>query len=177
MQALLQHLVKICRFSKPADDSGQFPVQQVEYMDKVGTAFTMMPYGLHANIPENYLGIIFQIGAQENNRIAFPLSSKERIRDLKPGEIVLYHPEKKTFIHLKENGDIDVDTQSNVNIKSPIINLDGDVTITGKCDIGGDAAVTGALTQNNIDVGSLHNHNQGNDSGGNVEQPTLGVNP
>ena len=80
-----------------------------------------------------------------------------------------------------------VTATSAVTVIAPDIQLTGDVNITGKLDVSSittlagavlassTLAVTGALTQGGTDIGKNHTHSQDNDSGGNTEQDTGGV--
>lgn len=194
MRALLNDLIKLCRFSKRESDTGQFPIQQVEYLEKTGDSFVVLPYGMHANIPADFLGLL--LSAKEQDRFVIPLSSKERVHPVASGELVLFHPVTGSKVHFKNNGDIDIETAADINatcnninvsaaakatVTAPDIALIGDVAITGTLSISdavtaaSSVAVAGALTQGGKDVGKDHTHSQGNDSGGNTEQNTGGV--
>lgn len=174
---LLRNLIKLCRFSKTESDSAQFPVQQVSYLDKAGDALVAMPYGSHANIPENALGALFQISEQEQNRAVLPISPGDRPHPIESGEVVYFHPATGTKIHFKSSGDIDISTIANLNIvaatqvqiTAPNISLIGSVTVSGSL------AVSGTLSQGGKDVGKDHTHAQPNDGAGDAEANTTGV--
>jgi len=82
-------------------------------------------------------------------------------------------------------GQIDVTAGTLINETAPTINLNGNVNISGLCtmlggfiasggsggQMNGDLHTNGALTNNGVNVGSSHSHNQANDSAGNSEQP------
>jgi phage baseplate assembly protein gpV len=161
-----------------------------------------MPYGSHANVPEDFMAVLFQLSAQEQNRVVLPISIFERPHPIGSGEVVYYHPVTGSQIHFKNNGDIDVTTKANVNVScdnanvtcltkatvtAPNIDLIGNVSITGTLDVGGvsnfaanviaqaNVAVSGALTQGGTDVGKNHGHSQGSDSRGDAQVNTGGV--
>lgn len=190
MPGLLRNMIKLCRFSKRGSDAGQFPIQQVEYLEKAGDAFVVFPYGMHGNIPPDFLGLLF--AAQEQNRFVIPLSAKERIHPVASGEVVFFHPVTGAKIHFKNNGDIDISTAADINatcaninvtattkatVTAPSIDLTGNVSITGDLSVSGatgltgavtalsTVAVTGALTQGGTDVGKNHTHPAGTPPG------------
>lgn len=203
MKGLLFNLIKLCRFSKKETDATQFPIQQVEYLEKAGDSFVVLPYGVHANIPEDFLGLL--LSAQEQNRFVMPLSSKERIHPVESGEVVFFHPVTKSKIHFKNNGDIDIETEADINVICANANITASEDINAICDninvtaatkatvtapesefvgnvtISGDLTVTGAttlsdeVTSNGKDISDTHTHPQGPDSDSNTQQNTGGV--
>lgn len=202
MLGSFRNLIKLCRFSKNESDNGNAPLQQVEYLGKAVDAIVVMPYGSHANIPEDFMAVLLQLSTQEQNRVVLPLSLVERPHPIESGEVVYYHPITGSKIHFKNNGDIDITTEANVNVNcdnanvtcltkatvtAPNIDLTGDVNITGTLDVSGistfasnvvagaDVAVTGALSQGGTDVGKDHGHSQDPDSAGNTQVDTDGV--
>ena len=131
VKGLLFNIIKLCRFSKNEADDSQFPIQQVEYLEKAGDSFVVLPYGVHANIPEDFLGLL--LSAQEQNRFVMPLSSKERIHPVESGEVVFFHPVTKSKIHFKNNGDIDIETEADVNVACANANITASEDITATC--------------------------------------------
>lgn len=117
---LIRNIVKLCSFSKDEKDSKQFHQQQVGYMEKVGDALVVMPYGTHANVPQDYLGLL--LSANEQSKFVIPLSSKERVKPVESGEVVFFHPVTKSKVHFKNNGDIDIETDADVNVICKDIN-------------------------------------------------------
>lgn len=69
------------------------------------------------------------------------------------------------------DGAVDVTAGTVANITAPTINLNGAVNVSGLLSALAGAAVTGAMNNNGVNIGSTHSHNQANDSGGNTEQP------
>ncbi len=141
MKDLFRNLVKLCRFSRTEPDTAQFPVQQVEYMGKAVDTIVALPYGWHANIPEDMLGILLQISTQEQNRVVLPISPKERPKPIESGEVVIYHPIKGQKILLKNDGTFEITGDAT------FIN---DLTVNGNVRIDGTLIVDGAATFNSI---------------------------
>jgi len=164
---------------------------------RTGDAYIAAPYGMHYNLPVNQEAL----NISPDGTILMGIDPVGRIK-VEAGEVVFYHPKTKSKIHFKNNKDIDIETETDINatcdnaninaatmatITAPDIKLDGNVEITGTLLVTGIAtfvaniiaqaavAVTGALTQGGKDVGKDHTHSQGNDSGGNSEVDTGGV--
>lgn len=160
---LFRNLIKLCRFSKNESDANQFPVQQVEYLGKPVDVVVVMPYGSHANIPENFLGLLLQISNQEQNRVVIPTSPKERPHPIESGEVIYFHPVTGSKIHLKNNGDVD--------ITAPNINFIGNVTISGNLTVDGDTALGANVTSNGVNISDTHVHGGVTAGGANTGAP------
>ena len=134
------------KITRKGDESGQFPIQQVSYLGRVSDAMILFPYGMHANLPVDQLGLLID----KNGRVFMGTSAVGRIA-VEEGEVVFYHPGTKSKIHFKESGDIDVVSANNVNIQATTTAIDGDLTVTG------DITATGEVTGNGVDL-STHTH-------------------
>lgn len=183
--------------TKKGDESKSFPIQQFEMNGRVGDAYVVSPYGVHANLPEGQPAL----NMSPDGTILMGIDPVGRIK-VEAGEVVFYHPITKSKIHFKNNKDIDIETETDINatcdnanitaatkatVTAPDIDLIGNVNIVGTLDVSGvstfaaniiaqaNVAVTGVLSQGGKDVGKDHNHSQGNDSGGNSEVDTGGV--
>ena len=187
----------LAKITKSGNESGSFPIQQFEMNGRVGDAYIASPYGVHANLPANQPAL----NLSPDGTILMGIDPVGRIK-IEAGEVVFYHPVTKSKIYFKNNKDIDIETEADINaicdnanitavtkatVTAPDIDLIGNVNITGTLDVSGistfaaniiaqaNVAVTGALTQGGKDVGKDHTHSQGNDSGGNSEVDTGGV--
>lgn len=204
MKASFRNLLKLCRFSRKEKDDQRLPVQQVEYMGKAVDVVLLMPYGSHANIPPDFIGTLLQISTQEQNRVVIPMSFIERPKPIESGEVVYFHPVTGSKIHFKNNGDIDITTEDNVNVKcknlkvtatediiascvnvsvtattkatvvAPAIDLTGNVVISGTLSVAG-ASTLAAVTSNGKNIGDTHEHTQGTDSNGDTQANISGV--
>lgn len=175
--SMIRNLLRWIRIIKPGvDDPSKFHVQQIGYMGKVADAFMIFPYGLHGNVPENALGIMFSIQGNPNNRGVIAWVPKGRPQ-LASGEVAFYHPPTDAFMIWRENGDLDIETGNNgtgkinitsdeVTITAPLVTIDGDLTVTG------DTALGSIVTSNGGNISETHTHSQGNDSDGDSEVDT-----
>lgn len=133
----LKSLARWALVSRRGDDSGRYPVQQVTYLGKVGDALMWLPYGLHANVPEGDLVLLFSLQGKGEARVGIPGSPKAR-PPLAPGEVALHHPVTGTKIHLKADGSVEIDAIGNVTV-----NAAGDASVVA----GGTALVDGAVVE------------------------------
>jgi len=187
MMNRLKKLIRWARISKGGSDDKQFPVQQVEYMGKVGDCMMIFPYGMHGNASEDSLVLMMTPNADSANRAGIPGTPHERPK-MAINEFCLYHPKTQSIIHFRNNGDIDIDTSKNksgnlnvnttqanitasnsVNITAPDTNINGNLTVTG------DTSLSATVTSNGKDISDTHTHPQGNDSDGDSQVNTGGV--
>jgi hypothetical protein len=148
------------RITRKGSEEGVYPIQQVTYLGRVSDAIILFPYGMHANLPVDQLGLLID----DKGRVFIGTSAVGRIT-VEEGEVVFYHPATKSKTHYKNNGDIDIDTVSpdveesahgNVNISTKNVNITNSekvtVNSTGDVDIttSGDANVD--ATNVNIDA-------------------------
>ncbi len=174
--ASFRNLIKLCRFSKTESDNQQLPVQQVEYLGKAVDVVVVMPYGVHANVPVDMLGVLLQLSTQEQNRVVLPLSLKERPKPLESGEIVVYHPLTDSEIRFKNDGNIDITVDGDLNIVADNVNITAaETTINGNLTVTGTTTLGATVTSNGKDISDTHQHSQANDSAGNSQEDTDGV--
>ncbi len=134
---MIKSLIRWAVVNSLSSDDQDFPIHQIGYMGKTADAAAWYPYGYHANPGSETLALFFAVGANPENRVMMPGSPKERIDALMPtplaeGEVVMYHPTTKSYVHFKANGDIEVDSQKDVNIRvvgNSKIDVQGNVDI------------------------------------------------
>ena len=163
MMSKLTNLIKRAILTIASKDDTDFQTCQVSYLGKTKNINLVLPYGLFANPKENGLVLTFNIGANEENIAGIPYNPYIRFKDLKKGEVVVGNPHTQTKIHFKENGDIDIESNSTINIKSDSVNIANGVngvarlddTIVGQVIIpGGSSAGTYNITNGKISSAS-----------------------
>ena len=147
------------------DDSGSVPVQQINYLGRKGKAEVFFPYGMSANVPTGFLGLLFTILKQSSNRMVMFSSGRKRIKT-KTGEVVFFHPVEGQYTHYRNDGSILTKTEKctivvqadgtyklNNENGSVTLNEDGTVTIdssqvtmTGNLQVDGSINADGAIT-------------------------------
>ena len=148
----LRNLIKRAVVSGPYDDTlPGAPLQQISYEGKVVTAEMLHTYGLFANMPtDKTLCLVFAVGDDDDNLTAIGYTPLLRPEGVEEGEVVYYHPITGSKIHLRNNGDIDIEVADGSEDET---GGNANITITKGLNIvvGGDAKVTvaGAAT---IDV-------------------------
>jgi hypothetical protein len=154
---MIKRLVRWAVITSCSSDDKDFPIHQTTYVGKVGDGLAWYPYGFHANPGPGALALMFSVNSDPENRVVFPGSPKERGGVLLPtplsqGEVLVYNPTTQSFIHMKNNGEIDIKTAiSDINIETIAgdINIEttsGDInarTTTGNMDLN---AVNATLT-------------------------------
>jgi len=130
----------LAHITKKGDESKSFPIQQFKMNDRVGDAYIVAPYGVHYNL------VVGQpaLNVSPDGTILMGIDPIGRIK-VEAGEVVFYHPITKSKIHFKNNHDIDVETETDVNIQCK--NINANVTEDINAIVGGDinATVTGDI--------------------------------
>lgn len=133
MISLLRNLIRRATVTAAGSDDKDVAVQQVTYLGKTGDCEIVFPYGMHANLPEDAILLMYSVQANSENRAGIGGVPKERIKNLPEKEVVFFHPFTKSKIHFRNNSDIDIETNGNVNINCINANVDcTDVNLT--CD-------------------------------------------
>lgn len=114
-------------------NESQFAVQQIEYMGKTTDCLVFFPYGQFARLPKEQFLLLFSIGGEENHRATFGSGNPVDRPEIDQGEVVYFHPQTKTKLTFKNNGDLDIDSQSNLNIT---VNGDINLTPNGRVNLG-----------------------------------------
>jgi hypothetical protein len=133
---MLKSIVRWAVVALWSGDTGDFPIHKITYMGKVADATAWYPYGYHANPSVDALGLMFSVNGDPENRVIFPGSPKERNGTLLPtpllaGEVLLYHPITQSFVHLKLDGNIDVQASGGVNVTA----VAGDVSVLASANV------------------------------------------
>ena len=94
----------------------QFPEQQCSVLGRLGDYTIVYPYGMYCDLPSGVLLMEISPG------VVVPVTVV-RPSDAEPGEPVFYHPETNTRIIAKANGDLEVRSETKVNVFAPETNL------------------------------------------------------
>lgn len=160
---MLRNFLRWARVSGPANNAQQFSAQQVEYLSKVADAVMLFPYGIHANVPADFLALIASVQDNPDNRVAIGVLPKVR-PDLAQGEVAFYHPPTGGFIIWRNGGNLDAETgndgAANANLKV------GDFTIDGNLIVTGSTTLSATVTSDGKDISDTHKH------GGSATAPT-----
>ncbi len=114
------------KITRKSDESGVYPIQQSTSLGRISDVFVLFPFGMHANVPVDQLGLLID----RQGKIFMGTSAVGRIV-VEEGEVVFYHPKSKSKIHFRDSGDVDVETQTDVNINANNVNIDAAVTNLG----------------------------------------------
>ena len=175
---MIKNLIRLGRVSNTNSDNNNYPFNQFSYLGKAKDIVCIYPYGFSANAPLNNLGILFNFG-QEEKTLGLPISGTDRIKGLKPGEIVIGNWETKSFVKFKEDKsieivsleDLDVTVSGNVNITvsgtanitstgntnitAPLVDITGDLEVSGTIDSGSTiTSGTDIVATTSVDAGT-----------------------
>ncbi len=137
---MIRSLLRWARTTKTGDDAGNFPVQQVGYLGKVGDSVMWFPYGMHANIPVDELVLMVSMQGNPEARVSIPGSPQKRVKPLAASEVVFFHPDTGSKLHFKANGDIEISSQKDVNVLvagNALVDVEGNLTadVEGNADV------------------------------------------
>ena len=181
---MFKRLLRWARTVKAGSDTGQFAVQQVEYNGKLMNVLMVFPYGHHGNVPADALNLLMGIDCNTDEHAAIGWTPKIRPQ-LKDGEVTFYHPPTGGTATWKQNGDLDITTEYDINIVCKNLNITCEnMTVNASSEViinvpeftlNGNYTSIGTMTNNGKDVGDTHRHSQGSDSDGDAEQDIIGV--
>lgn len=184
---MIRNVVRRALIKREDKDDRDFPVQQVEYLDKAANCEIITPYGVHANLPANdeVLLTMWAVAGQEDYRVGMGYTPKLRPKDLPVGEVVFYHPLSQSKMQYKNNGDIEIDVigengsflitvkkdlkitvagdvtfdvTGTSTVNVPTTNWTGDINLTGNLDVSGNTTLGATVTSNGKDISDTHKH-------------------
>ena len=162
----IKSLVRLGATTNNVEDTGELPLQQIAFHKRAGPSVPWFPYGYHASPKPGLFTVIMNMAGRSESRAHLPSSAPKRPKDLEPGEVVYYHPDTQSRVHLKNDSTILIDNPeaaSSIEMKpdgSIVATAPGDCTIdaplttfTGDVQVDGDLDVDGATTLNStLDV-------------------------
>lgn len=165
----LIQMIKQAVLTLVTDDSSVYPRCQAKYNEKTTDVLRYSPYGLDSNPPKDSWVLLVGSQSQEAVKVGFISDMLNRKKELKEGECVLYNTKTKSWVFLKENGDIELDSKNDL-----IANVVGATTITSTGDVNISASnitLTGNVVIDGITF-SAHKHTDvqsgGSETGGPV---------
>lgn len=100
---------------------------QAEYMENVIKYFAINPYGFISKAKKDSMVLLMNLNGDQSNKVGIEYDNKKLLDTLKTGESALYHPDKKSYVICRNNGDIElVSKDGNATIK---IQNDGKIAI------------------------------------------------
>lgn len=132
----IKNIIKRCNVTRAMDDSKRVPVVQVSYNERIADVEFFSPYGLFSSPPvgKKTLGICFNIGGDEGNRVAMVTTPFNRFKK-DSGEVIVGHPAAMTKMHFKNDGDVEIVVKKDLAISvsgDAKIDCTGNVTLTAQ---------------------------------------------
>jgi len=141
----------LAKITKKGDESLSFPIQQFEMNGRIGDAYIVFPYGMHANLPKNQPAL----NMSPDGTILMGIDPIGRIK-VEDGEVIFYHPVTKSNTHYKNNGDVELQTESKAIVTAPNIEFNGNLKVNGNIEATG--TVKGAGVTDTITDVTLNSH-------------------
>lgn len=143
----LVNLIKRVVTSAAMQDSGNYPIVQVQYLGRTAFVELLSPYGLSTSPPIGSLGTCWSILGQEDNRAALITAGAARFKNLQPGEVVVGNYLTQSYVKFNVDGSISIvaagnltatvggtttlNSTGNVNITAPQVIINGTLQVTG----------------------------------------------
>jgi len=149
---------------KRVASAGKVAIQQVTYMGKGATVSTWTPYGMDSSPPPGQLALLFSILGNSDNQVGLVGSPGEG-PELKPGEVVYFHPLTGSKVHFLADGSILIESGAATFSITPDAGISitpgaSPVTINGALTVTGATALA-AVTSNGVNISSTHLHAAG----------------
>lgn len=179
---MFKNLIRRAIVSLLTDDKGTYPLIQVKYNDIVSDALRLSPYGVCSNPPEKSIAYLLAPFNRVDEPAAIMDDVVNRFKELKEGEVQLGNyitrssmkfledgsvsltlPNGGDYILSVDDGQLSVDVPGdqgitinsggNVDLTAPVVNIDGDLTVTGT--VTGQTEVVGGVSNVRL---SAHQH-------------------
>ena len=162
------------------DDSSDYPNAQSTYSKKPTAHVRLSTYGICANAPKDSHVFLFQSKGQESIKFGIENDFLRRLKGLTEGEAALYNTLTKSFVLMKADGSVEVDSKKDI-----IATAEGDVTVTATGDINATAAtatvtaatvtINGNLVVNGTITGATAITSSGTVTGASIASTAVGV--
>jgi phage gp45-like len=150
-------MIKQAIISLINDDSSAYPNAQATYNGKATKYTRLSPYGLDTNPPNGSWILLINSQAQESNKFGIASDFLNRKKNLIEGEVVLHNTQTQSFVYLKSNGDIEINSTGDISMTGTNVNITGDVVVTGDIDATGTITGTTDVVAGTIS-GKTHVH-------------------
>lgn len=182
---MIKNLFKIGKLLS-VDDSGNLRFGIVSALGKEQRVLMFSPYGLMHNPPKTSLVLMLQQQGQESNGIGIADDPRNRtLKDLKEGEVALGNYLTSDHMVFKDGELVELNVGNKFTVNAPNVEVNSesavvnsetvDVNATTVTTVATDVEITSTtLTHNGTNIGDDHEHPQGNDSDGDVQQNTGG---
>ena len=106
---------------------------QCEYQETVSNYEAIKPYGFASTAPKEKLVVLFNVGADSSNKVGFEYDNSNQF-EVEVGEVAVFHPVKKSYIHFKDDGTIDIEAIKDLTVKVQRIYHSFSQTVISSCD-------------------------------------------
>ena len=104
-------MIRRCYITNISKDDVDYQFAQVEYMGKVVDVENIVPYGFCNNPPAESIGILFDVGS-DDNQVSIFNKHKERFKNLLEWEVQIGNYKTKSSIKFEDSGNIVADAKA-----------------------------------------------------------------
>lgn len=155
----IKNIIKQVVCSLSDKDSSIYPKNQVFANDKTSQVNRWSIYGYCYNPPEQTLGLAFCSQGKESTKFVLFNNPTDRKKELEPGEIAIYHAQSGNYLYLKNDGGIEIKSNSDITL-----NAENNINL-----------VSDNLTHNGVNIGDTHVHDAGTQILINLKDTTGGL--
>jgi len=122
----ITNFIKRAVVSRPSKDNEDIQKTQIIYLGQTKNIEVLSSYGLNSNPPKNSLVILLPILGDSGNPVGIVYDPRNRVKNLKEGEVVTGNTVKGTTIEFPDDGSINIVKDENTSVR---INADGSIDI------------------------------------------------
>jgi len=159
-------------FQTGAQNNNKYPSAQLNYLNQTKKVKQLNPYGFYSATPINSEWIILEARGNSEDKWGFGNIYKDRYKNVEningliEGESLMLNVKTGSYILLKADGSIEIDSQNEINVTSvnkitivaPDVEFTSNIKITGDFEVIGNIDSTGTVKNNTKSIGSLHIH-------------------
>lgn len=139
----LFQLIKQAFSKSPGNDDTAYPVGLSSFNKRDASFIRFLPYGLSSLEPTGAFVLLLEGQGQESVRFGIPSAMRDRLKNLKAGEVALFNSETQTYIIFKQDGTFEINCDGQITGN---LTIGGNLSVDGNISVGGTLDVTGAAT-------------------------------
>jgi phage gp45-like len=136
----MKNIIKRSVQTATADDSKDRQTLKVKFLGQIRDIKQVTPYGLYSSSPVGSEFIVLSARNNPDDLNGMGNDYKNRIKDLKQGEVALYNTITKALVHFKDDGSMYLYSRQGVKVETT-----GDIDLTGA-----NINITGVLNINGV---------------------------
>jgi len=174
----IANIIKQGYYSVVGEDDLPFPSGTVSSNGKSAKFIRLSVYGICSNPPKNSHVFLFNSQGKESHKFGLINDFVNRKKGLKEGEAALFNSLTGAYVLMKEDGTIEIESPSDINVTAPNMNLSGNLNVDGDITGTGDTTIDGeVIADAQATAIELSQHFHLGNIGYNTDIPTPGTSP